>query len=500
MKTSFTGYSLPETGVLFLLAPEGGEPERGLQLLSEEARDAVGRAMNSARFTAKRDEMVAILAPAGSKLDRIVILGIGKMDAFDQLGAENAGAAIAVYAKGAKLTEITVLIEAIEGAKIDPAKAAAHIALGAALRGYIFTKYRTTMTDEQKLHLEAINFGIGDFKKGEQEFAALQPVIKGVVLARDLMNEPPNILYPESFAARTKEELTPLGVEVEILDVPAMEKLGMGALLAVGQGSRKPPRLVVMRWNGAVSKDEQPIAFVGKGITFDTGGISLKPGAAMDEMKFDMGGAAAVIGAMAALAGRKAKVNVIGVAAMAENMPDGNAWRPGDVVTSMSGQTVETLNTDAEGRMVLIDALWYTQDRFKPKFMVDLATLTGAIIVTFGDQFAGIMSNDDDLATKLVTAGHVTAEMLWRLPLTDAYDKSLESDIADLRHFVPDRNAGSCVAAQFIKRFVNDVPWAHLDIAGTAWIKKDRGVMPKGATGYGVRLIDEFVAANYEKA
>jgi leucyl aminopeptidase len=498
MKASFTSYSLPETGVLFLLAPDGGEPEQGLQLLGEDARDAVGRAMNSAKFSGKRDEMVAILSPAGSKLDRIVILGIGKPDAFDALAAENAGAAIAVYAKGAKLNAVGVLVEGIEGAKIDAAKIAAHMALGAALRSYSFNKYRTKQTDEQKLSLEALSIGVGEPKNAEQTFAGLQSIITGVTLTRDLVTEPPNILYPESFAARAKDELTPLGVEVEILDVPAMEKLGMGALLAVGQGSRKPPRLVVMRWNGAASKDDQPIAFIGKGITFDTGGISLKPGAGMDEMKFDMGGAGAVIGLMATLAGRKAKANVIGVAAMAENMPDGNAYRPGDVVTSMSGQTIEVLNTDAEGRMVLCDALWYTQDRFKPKFMVDLATLTGAVIVALGDQFAGIMSNDDDLATKLVTAGHEAGELLWRLPLTDAFDKAIDSDIADVKHIAADRNAGTCIGGQFLKRFVNDVPWAHLDIAGVAWFKKDKGTTPKGASGYGVRLLDAFVRANFE--
>ncbi len=499
MKANFTSYALPETGTLFLPAAEGGEPERALQLLDEATRDAVGRALSAAKFVGKRDEAVTVFASGASKLDRIVVLGLGKADAFDRLAAENFGAAITAYAKAAKLSEATVLLDALEGAKVDVAKAAAHIALGARLRGYTFEKYRTKMTPEQKALLETLVIGVPDSHAAEQRFSELEAVSKGVFLTRDIVTEPPNVIYPETLAQRAKDELEPLGVEVEILDVEQMKALGMGSLLSVGQGSARPPRLVVMRWFGADSRDEQPLAFIGKGITFDTGGISLKPGAGMEDMKWDMAGSGVVIGLMAVLAGRKARANVVCIGALAENMPDGNAARPSDVVTSMSGQTIEILNTDAEGRMVLADALWYTQDRFKPKFMVDLATLTGAVIVALGDQFAGIMSNNDDLATKLVTAGHETGEMLWRLPLTEAYDKSLDSDIADVKHIAADRGAGSSIGGQFLKRFVNDVPWAHLDIAAMAWSKKDKGTVPKGATAYGVRLLDAFVAANHER-
>jgi leucyl aminopeptidase len=292
--------------------------------------------------------------------------------------------------------------------------------------------------------------------------------------------------------------LAELGVVVEVLDEKKMKKLGMGALLGVGQGSVKPPRLVVMRWNGAPDDKEGPLAFVGKGVTFDTGGISLKPGPGMEEMKWDMAGAGAVIGLMAALAGRKAKANVVGVVGLVENMPDGNAQRPGDIVTSMSGQTIEILNTDAEGRLVLADALWYTQAQYKPRFMVNLATLTGAIIVSLGHEHAGLFSNNDELADRLLQAGKSTGEALWRMPLSPAYDKDIDCDAADMKNIGSAGKAGSITAAQFLQRFVNGLPWAHLDIAGTAWSKKDTATVPKGATGYGVRLLDRFVADFYE--
>ena len=498
MKAHFIGFGLPQTGTVFLPAVEGGEPERALQLLGERDRDTAGRALNAASFTGKRDETVTVYTGEGG-LERIVFVGIGKADAFDRLAAETLGASIAHFCRATKIRSATLLLDGIEGAKVETGIAAAHVALGAALRGYRFDIYRTKMTGEQKLALEEFYVGTADPEAAATQFAKLEPVIDGVFLARDLVSEPPNVLYPETLANRTMEALTPIGVEVEILDVAAMQALGMGSLLAVGQGSARPPRLVVMRWNGAEDPSQQPIAFIGKGITFDTGGISIKPGPGMEDMKWDMAGSGAVIGLMAVLAGRKAKANVVCVAALAENMPDGNAYRPSDVVKSMSGQTIEVLNTDAEGRMVLADALWYTQDRFKPKFMIDLATLTGACLVALGHEFAGIMSNDDDLATKIVQAGHDTGEMLWRLPLCEAFDKAIDSDIADVKHIAGDRTAGSSIGGQFLKRFVNDVPWAHLDIAGMAWSKKDKATVPKGATAYGVRLLDAFVAANYER-
>ena len=281
-----------------------------------------------------------------------------------------------------------------------------------------------------------------------------------------------------------------------------MKKLGMGALLGVAQGSAQEPQLLVMEWHGAgkdpKSKGGEPVAFVGKGVTFDTGGISLKPGAGMEEMKWDMGGAGTVIGLMKALAGRKAKANVVGLVGLVENMPDGKAQRPGDIVKSMSGQTIEILNTDAEGRLVLADVLWYCQDKYKPEFIVDLATLTGAIIVTLGHEHAGLFANDDDLSEKLAAAGRATGEKIWRLPLDDAYDKLINTDAADMKN-IGGKGAGSITAAQFLQRFVNKTPWAHIDIAGMAWSKESKPTVPKGATGFGVRLLDRLVADHYEK-
>jgi len=312
------------------------------------------------------------------------------------------------------------------------------------------------------------------------------------------VSEPSNVKYPATIIEDIKE-LSQVGIDVEVLDEDRMTELDMGAILGVGQGSRRASYIAIMRWNGAAKADEQPVAFVGKGVTFDTGGISIKPSGGMEEMKYDMAGAGAVIGLMKALAGRKARANVVGVVGLVENMPDGNAQRPGDVVTTMSGQTIEVINTDAEGRLVLSDALWYTQKTFKPQFMVDLATLTGAIIVALGTYQAGLFSNNDELAERLTAAGKASGEELWRLPLGPRYDKDINSEIADMKNVGKGREAGSVTAAQLLERFVEDTPWAHLDIAGMAWMKRgDDPTVPKGASGFGVRLLDKLVADYYE--
>jgi leucyl aminopeptidase len=322
-------------------------------------------------------------------------------------------------------------------------------------------------------------------------------VAEGIFLARDLITEPPNVLTPTEMAERCRA-LTKLGVKVEIMGPKELEKLGFGALLGVSQGSVQEPRMVVMQWNGAGGrKPRKPLVFVGKGVTFDTGGISIKPAGGMEDMKWDMAGAGAVVGLMAALAGRKAKADVVGLVGLVENMPSGSAQRPGDVVTSYSGQTIEVLNTDAEGRLVLADVLWYAQEKFDPAFMVNLATLTGAIIVALGQEHGGMFSNDEDLAQKLTSAGLATGEKLWRMPLGDAYDKAIKSDIADMKN-IGGRHGSAIIAAQFIQRFVNSKPWAHLDIAGMAWSSKDAACVPKGATAYGVRLLDRLVRDHYE--
>ncbi|HEY4986513.1 MAG TPA: leucyl aminopeptidase, partial [Bradyrhizobium sp.] len=326
-------------------------------------------------------------------------------------------------------------------------------------------------------------------------FAPAAHVADGVIIARDLVNEPPNVLYPEEFARRAAA-LRKLGVVVEVLDVKAMTKLGMGALLGVSQGSARPGRMVVMRWNGGKA-GEQPVAFIGKGVCFDTGGISIKSSGGMEDMKGDMGGAACVVGLMHALAGRKAKANVVGAIGLVENMPDGNAQRPGDIVTSMSGQTIEIINTDAEGRLVLADVLWYVAQKFKPKFMVDLATLTGAIMVALGTEYAGLFSNNDELAERLAKVGLDTGERVWRMPLGPEYDKMIDSQFADMKN-AGVRHGGSITAAQFLQRFVDGTPWAHLDIAGTAMGAPKSEINQSWASGYGVRLLDRLVADFYE--
>jgi leucyl aminopeptidase len=434
--------------------------------------------------------MLEIVAPAGLGNSRILLVGMGKgLDALEQ---QSLGGRILARLNAVGESAATIIVD--DGAE-DLTAAAAQIAYGARLKNYRYDRYRTKEDTSKKPTLRTLAFRVDGFATARRAFAVLDKVADGVFFTRDLVSAPPNDLYPETFAAEVKK-LTDLGVKVEVLGEKQMARLGMGSLLGVGQGSRRESRLVIMRWNGT-ARNKQPVAFVGKGVTFDTGGISLKPAQGMEEMKWDMGGAGTVSGLMKAVAGRKAKANVIGVIGLVENMPDGNAQRPGDIVTSMSGQTIEIINTDAEGRLVLADALWYTQDRFKPQFMVDLATLTGAMIVSLGHEHAGLFSNDDSLSDRLLTAGTATGEKLWRFPLDKEYDKMLESAVADMKN-IGGRPAGSITAAQFLLRFVNKTPWAHLDIAGVAWSNKDKDTVPKGGTGFGVRLLDNLVNDFYE--
>jgi leucyl aminopeptidase len=377
------------------------------------------------------------------------------------------------------------------------ASAAAAAALGVRLASYRFDRYRTTEKPEKKPSITGVRIAVDDPAAAAAAFEPVSGLADAIILARDLVTEPANILYPESFARRVRE-LTSLGLEVEILGEKEMERLGMGALLGVGQGSVRESQLAIIQWKGADDPAAQPLAFIGKGVCFDTGGISIKPADGMEEMVTDMGGAAAVTGLMCALAARKAKANVVGILGLVENMPDGAAQRPGDVVTSMSGQTVEVINTDAEGRLVLADALWYCQDRFKPRFMIDLATLTGAIVVALGKDLAGLYSNDDALADKLMAASKASGEALWRMPLPPQYDRLIDSAVADVKNVGP-RQGGSITAALFIQRFVNGLPWAHLDIASTAFKPGSTiPTIPSGATGFGVRLLDRLVADHFE--
>ena len=394
-----------------------------------------------------------------------------------------------------------IFLESADG-KIAGADAAS-FALGALLRGYKFKKYKSKAkkkngAEANDRSLKKIVIHCDDPKAANQAFVSARAILDGVTLARDLVNEPANILGPAEFAARAKA-LTKSGVRVEVLGLKALQKLGMNALLAVGQGSEKPSHVVVMQWRGAGPKGGAPIALVGKGVTFDTGGISLKPAAGMEDMKGDMGGAACVVGLMQALAERKAKVNAVGIIGLVENMPSGRAQRPGDVVTAMSGQTIEVLNTDAEGRMVLADCLWYVQERFKPKAIVDLATLTGAVMVALGKEHAGLFSNNDELSGWLTEAGNVTGERLWRLPLGPKYDKMIDSKVADMKN-TGGKWGGSISAAQFLQRFIKDgTPWAHLDIAGTAMSSVDSEINRSWGSGFGVRLLDRLISDHYER-
>jgi leucyl aminopeptidase len=376
------------------------------------------------------------------------------------------------------------------------AKDAANIAFGALLASYRFNKYFVNKKEGKEVKVKNINFVVADVSKAEGEFKKLQLIAENVFFVRDLVSEPSNILNPESYAEICKT-LSKEGLEVEIFNEEKMKKLGMGALLGVGQGSEKESHMIIFKWNGG-KKGDAPLAFVGKGVTFDTGGISIKPSANMEDMKTDMAGSAVVVGLMRLLAQRKAKVNVVGAIGLVENMPSGTAQRPGDVVKSMSGQTIEVINTDAEGRLVLADVLHYTNKNFKPKFIVDLATLTGAIIVALADVYAGLFCNDDKLAKEIEECGKVVGERAWRFPLGEEYDEMINSDIADMKNVGSGRGAGSTTAAQFLKRFIGETKWAHLDIAGVAWKGKGDALAVKGATGYGVRLLNELTT-KYEK-
>ena len=482
------GAAIGEKSALALVVFEGDVLGGAAGELDKASGGTLGRAAGAQRFTGAKGQILDVLGVAGDAA-RVLLVGGGKKDAFDDLAAEHVAASAYGAVKNSGLTTLRIVLPA--------GGSAARAALGVRLASYRFDRYRTKEPAEKKPSVANAQIVAADADKALADFAPLAALADAVAFSRDLVSEPPNVLYPAEFAARVKA-LETLGLEVEILGEAEMTKLGMGSLLGVGQGSVRESQLAVIKWYGAADKTAQPVAFIGKGVCFDTGGISIKPADGMEDMKWDMGGAAAVAGLMHVLAGRKAKVNAIGILGLVENMPDGNAQRPGDVVTSMSGQTIEIINTDAEGRLVLADAVWYCQDRFKPKFMVDLATLTGAIIISLGNDYAGLFSNNDELSGNLLAASGVEGEPLWRMPLPVQYDKNIDSMIADMKN-TGGRPGGSITAALFIQRFVNNVPWAHLDIASTAWKKPSTvPTIPDGATGFGVRLLNRMVQDKYE--
>ncbi len=496
LKVKFSTDKLPKSGVLVLLVAAGGKWGKLAKELDKLTGGQLTRAAKAAKFTGKRDTNLAIVAPEKTELSRVILFGAGEPGDINTRELELIGGKIAGQLKSLKINSAAIYTDVVGKASVDSGQMAAFVGSGARLRIYDFDHYKTKKKTPAKEQLASITVLTSATGAGRKLYADLEAIAVGVHMARDLVNEPANVLTPPEFAARAKA-LSKLGVKVQVLSEKQMEKLGMGSLLSVGEGSIHPSYLAIMTWDGG-PKSQKPVAFVGKGVTFDTGGISLKPGNNMWDMKGDMGGAACVTGLMAALAGRKAKANVVGVIGLVENMPDAKATRPGAVVTSMSGQTIAVLNTDAEGRLVLADALWYTQKKFKPQFMVNLATLTGAILVALGSHHAGLFSNNDELSERLHELGEKIGEKVWRLPLAKEYDKLIDSDIADMKN-IGGRFAGSITAAQFLQRHVNDVPWAHLDIAGTAMDSPKTAINQSWSSGWGVRLLDRLVAEYYEK-
>jgi leucyl aminopeptidase len=501
LEIQFAALSAAPAGTLALLAGPEFTLASTARGLDERTKGGLKKAARAADFTGKAKTSIEILAPAGTDAARLLLIGAGRPS--KELDRLLLGGYVLSQINARKGEAASLIAELADPGEASPDALAADLAFGALLRSYAFKKYRTTRkpedgTDEEPRDgLRRLTIHCAKPDSAAKAFASRKAVAEGVFLARDLVNEPANMLGPVEFAERVRD-LSSAGVEVEILDEDQLRALNMGALLAVGQGSERPSRVVVMQWHGAKSKRTKTLAFVGKGVCFDTGGISMKPAGGMEDMKGDMGGAACVAGLMLALARRKAAVNAVGLVGLVENMPSGKAQRPGDIVTSMSGQTIEVLNTDAEGRLVLADVLWYAQQRFNPRFVIDLATLTGAIIVALGKEHAGLFANDDRLAAELAAAGEATGEKVWRMPLGKAYDKLIDSKNADMKN-IGGRHAGAITGAQFVQRFIKDTPWAHLDVAGAAMDSARNDINPSWASGWGVRLLDRLIWDNYEK-
>jgi len=492
-KLSFKPFARP-TGVLVVFCQDGLKFGPATQRTLAPLADLLRRAAAADRFTGKSGSSLDIVAPSGLNLLRLVIVGVGKESELKPRDVIKFGG-VAMGKVPNAAASATIFAEFSPGGL--KANQVADLALGVRLRAYTFDRYKTKRKeDEERPGKVEVSIACSNPAAAEKAWARNVAIADGVVLARDLVNEPANILYPGEFARRASS-LAKLGVAVEVLDVAAMKKLGMGALLGVGQGSAHEPKLVVMRWNGG-KRGVEPVAFIGKGVCFDSGGISIKPAQNMEDMKGDMAGAACVVGLIHALAARQAKVNAVGAIGLVENMPDGKAQRPGDIVKTMSGQTIEIINTDAEGRLVLADVLHYVNKRFKPKFMINLATLTGAIIVALGQEYAGMFSNDDKLSERLTKSGEATGERVWRMPLGPEYDKMIDSRFADMKN-TGGRHGGAITAAQLLQRFVGKTPWAHLDIAGTALGSPQTEINKSWSAGWGVRLLDRLVSDHYER-
>jgi leucyl aminopeptidase len=503
LEITFAPLNAASEAVTVILAGEGLALGSRAQELETKSADAVAKAAAAAEYKGKYKSTLEILAPAKLGIDRLLVAGLGKPATLSGQQCVDLGGAILAAIEARKTSSAGIIVDVENADDLRPEQVAASIAQGALLRHYKFKKYMTKKRNDEgtsdKDGLKKLVIHVAQPDKAKAAFQPFKAAANGVNFARDLVNEPANVLGPVELAEKTKA-LEKLGVDVQILDVKAMEKLGMGSLLCVGQGSTRPSRLAVMVWNGAKgAKKQKPICFVGKGVVFDARGISIKGSAGMEDMKGDMGGAAAVIGTMHALAERKANVNAVGLVGCVENMPSGSAVRPGDIVKSMSGQTIEVINTDAEGRLVLADVLWYAQETFKPKLIIDLATLTGAIMIALGKEYAGMFVNDDKLADELLSAAQTTGEKLWRMPLDKAFDKMMDSKNADVKN-TGGRWGGAATAAAFLQRFVQkDTPWCHIDLAGTAMDGARNDINQSWGAGWGVRLLDRFVAEHHEK-
>jgi len=502
-KINFEKINLPKTGTLIFTVTDKGDLTDSAKTLDKDNEKFISKAMKVSEFTGKKSTILEIITPSQINNDRILLIGTGKQEEATPIDWRLLGGTIAGCLTAKKINKATLIAETIEPTD-EGIKNLANIAHGATLRQYKFNKYKSKQSDNDKpkpTEIDTISIQCHEPAKTKKLYNDLfVPLQTGVFSARDLVNEPANILGPDEYVKRIKA-LSSLGLEIQILSDKELKKLKMHSLLGVGEGSRQGSYLAIMKWNGAPKSKDKPVAIVGKGVTFDTGGISIKGAGGMEDMKGDMGGSATVVGLMQTLAKRKAKVNVVGVVGLVENMPDGQAQRPGDIVTSMSGQTIEVINTDAEGRLVLADALWYTQDKYNPSHMINLATLTGAIMVALGKEYAGLFSNNDEICEQLNASGERTGEAVWRMPLGkigSSYDKLVNSQFADMKN-TGGRWGGAITAAQFLQRHVNDTPWAHLDIAGVAMASNKSPISQSWASGFGVDLLNDWISANFEK-
>jgi len=493
LKLGFAPFRAPSRGILVVFCDDSLNIGAATRKILGKVADSLSKAAAAEHFTGKSGAVLDIVLPVDLNVSRLTVIGTGKTNGlkskdFLKLGGAAAG-------KLPRAGGDAMMVADLPDGPMS-ADAVADLAAGAKLRAYKFERYKTKQKDdEDKQGSVDLTIAVAHPPTAARSWRSREAVADGVTLARDLINEPANVLYPEEFARRAAR-LRKLDVVVDVLDVRAMKRLGMGALLAVGQGSMHESRVVVMRWNGG-KRGAPPVAFIGKGVCFDTGGVSIKQASGMEDMKGDMAGAACVVGLMHALAARNAKVNAVGAIGLVENMPDGNSYRPGDILKSMSGQTIEVINTDAEGRLVLADVLHYVNTKHKPKFMIDLATLTGAIMVALGHEHAGLFTNNDELSSRLLAAGEATGEQVWRMPLAPEYDKLIDSKVADMKN-TGGRHGGAITAAQLLARFVGKTPWAHLDIAGTAMASPQNEINRSWSSGWGVRLLDHLVAEHYE--